>query len=281
MNTLSIFWLREAKIAGIPIRIAHSHSTAGKGEVSRNLIKYALKPLSKKYANQFCTNSHYAGRWLFGKKFYASGKVNLVKNAIDVTSFAYNENIRNAIRIEFGISEKQFVIGNVGRFMYQKNHEYLIEIFNEIFKLKPDSMLLLVGDGPLKTRIESLVKNKGLVEKVIFTGISLDVPKLMEAMDCFILPSRYEGLGMVVVEAQTAGLPCYISTRVPKEVILTNHCKSISLDTSPKLWANMIYNDSLTFIRSSDVKKISEQGYNIGNEVKILEVYYDSIQKNS
>jgi glycosyltransferase involved in cell wall biosynthesis len=281
MNTLSVFWLREAKGVAVPVRIAHSHSTAGKGETKRNIMKYALRPFSKRYPNQYCACSHYAGRWLFGDKFYVSGKVNLVRNAIDTRAFIYNEADRAEMRAELGISD-ELVIGHVGRFMFQKNHEFLIEIFAEVIKLQPNSILLLVGDGPRIEEMKHIVANKGLYDKVVFTGVRRDVPKLMQAMDCFVLPSRYEGLGMVVVEAQTAGLPCYISNEVPSEaVLIPNQCKTLNLESSPKNWAIRIVEDARSYQRVSNLQEINEQGYDIHNEVKVLEEYYKSFPLNS
>jgi len=276
MNTLSVFWLREAKKAKIPVRIAHSHSTAGKGEFKRNLMKYALRPFSKRYANNFCACSEYAGRWLFGNRFYETGKVKLIRNAIDVEAFRYNEAVREKMRMELGISDK-FVVGHVGRFMYQKNHEFLIEIFAEICKQKPDSVLLLVGDGPRREKIEKLVADKGLSEEVIFTGNRNDVPKLMQAMDCFVLPSRYEGLGMVVIEAQTAGLPCYISDMVPDEVILLPElCKPMKLNDHSEQWAYKIRDLVFKTKRNNQTQSIIECNYNIRNEAKVLRSFYES-----
>ena len=278
MNTLSIFWLREAKKAGIPIRIAHSHSTAGKGETLRNLIKYTLRLFSKVYASHYCACSHYAGRWLFGNYYFDSGKVIILRNAIDANAFEYKKTVRGAVRREFGIGN-ELVLGHAGRFMYQKNHTYLIKIFEQVHKLYQDSKLLLVGDGPLKISIEQMVKLKGLKDKVIFTGTRTDVPRIMQGIDCFVLPSRYEGLGLVAVEAQASGLLCYVSNEVPNEAILTNHCKSLSLKLAPELWARQIIDDLVEYKRSSDIRWVIEKGYNIEQEVKKLEEYYLSIVK--
>jgi len=279
MNTLSVFWLKEAKKVGIPVRITHSHSTAGKGETKRNLMKYALRPFAKMYPNQYCACSHYAGQWLFGNKFYASGKVNLVRNAIDTNAFAYNEADRAAARAELGIGE-QLVVGHVGRFMWQKNHEFLIEIFAELHKLHPSSTLLFVGDGPRREEMKRMVADKGLAKNVLFVGIRRDIPRLMQAMDAFVLPSRYEGLGIVAVEAQSAGLPCYLSKEVPIEAVLTNQCKSLSLEDSPGVWARQIIDDLGAYQRESDIKAINEQKYDIREESKILEQYYEDILQN-
>jgi len=275
MNTLSIFWLREAKKAGVPIRIAHSHSTASKGEFIRNIIKFSLRPFSKIYANQYCACSLYAGQWLYGSNFYNSGKVNYVKNAIDTDKFFYSEINRNMIREELNLNGK-FVIGHIGRFVYAKNHEFLVNIFIEICKLHSNSILLLIGDGPKKEKIENLIKKKKMHDKVIFTGLRTDIPKIMHAMDCFILPSRYEGLPIVVIEAQTSGLPCFISDKISPEIFITKQCIKINLDTSPESWAKCIMYNMESYKRASFIDEISTKGYNIKFEFETLEKLYQS-----
>ena len=148
LNTLSVFPLFAAKLAGVPVRIAHSHSTSNKKEWKKNILKNILRPFSKVFATDYFACSEYAGRWLFGNKTFEEGKVTIIKNAIDVDKFKYNEEIRNKIRKQLNVEEK-FVIGHVGRFMEQKNHEFLIDIFNKIHMKRKESILLLIGDGPL------------------------------------------------------------------------------------------------------------------------------------
>ena len=276
MNTLSLFWLRKAKTAGVPVRIAHSHSTAGKGEAKRNLMKYTLRPFSKRYPNQYCACSEYAGRWMFGNSFFASGKVHVIHNAIDTNAFAYNENDRAETRAGLGIRD-ELVVGHVGRFVTAKNHEYIISIFEQVRMLRLNAVLLLVGDGPRRSEMEQIVRDKGLSEKVIFTGVRTDTPKLLQAMDCFVLPSRYEGLGIAVVEAQAAGLPCYISKEVPGEVVLTGLCQVLSLQSHAENWAKEIVNYPAYGKRASPTQAINKQGYDIREEAKGLEAYYLSL----
>lgn len=170
INTLSVFPLRAAKKVGIPVRIAHSHSTTNKKEWKKNLLKQILKPFSKKYSTNYMCCSEHAGRWLFGDKTYDEGKVYLLNNAIDLGRFKYDKRIREKKRKELGIKEDTLVIGNIGRFVAQKNHTFLIDIFNEYQKKNNNSILMLIGQGLLMDEIKSKVKTLNLESKVLFLG---------------------------------------------------------------------------------------------------------------
>ena len=154
INALSVFSLWAAKCAGVPVRIAHSHSTSNKKEWKKTLIKNLLKPFSKVFATDYFACSELAGRWLFGKKVFNAGKVTIINNAIDLDKFKYNEKIRKSKRKELGINDDTLVIGHIGRFVKQKNHDFLIDIFNEVYKKNNKAILLLIGQGPLKEAIE-------------------------------------------------------------------------------------------------------------------------------
>ena len=194
INALSVFPLRIAKKAGIPIRIAHSHSTSNKKEWKKNILKMILRPLSKLYANNYFACTEYAGKWLFGKKVVERKELNVINNAIDLKKFEFNENTRKALREEFGIKDDTLIIGHVGRFMKQKNHEFLIDVFEKAIKQDDNIYLILVGQGPLEDKIKEMAKEKGIENKILFLGQRNDVNKLYQAMDIFVLPSLYEGL---------------------------------------------------------------------------------------
>ena len=170
LNTLSVFPLRAAKKAGVPVRIAHSHSTTNKKEWKKNLLKQILRPFSKVYATDYMCCSELAGRWLFGNKEYDKGNVYLLNNAIDLDKFKYDEQLRNKKRKELNIKDDTLVIGHVGRFVEQKNHRFLIDIFNEVHKQKENSILLLVGQGPLMEEMKEKVKTLGIKDSVKFLG---------------------------------------------------------------------------------------------------------------
>ena len=194
INALSVFPLRIAKKAGVPIRIAHSHSTSNKKEWKKNILKMILRPLSKLYANNYFACTEYAGKWLFGKKVVERKELNVINNAIDLKKFEFNENTREDLRKELGIKEDVLVIGHAGRFMKQKNHEFLIDVFEKAIKQDDNIYLILVGQGPLEDKIKEMAKEKGIEDKILFLGQRNDVNKLYQAMDIFVLPSLYEGL---------------------------------------------------------------------------------------
>lgn len=243
MNTLSVFSLYAAKKVGVKIRIAHSHSTSNKKEWKKNIIKNMLRPFSKIYATHYFACSELAGRWLFGNKTFDQGKVTIINNAIELERFKFNENTRKELRQELGL-EKNFVVGHIGRFMTQKNHTFLIDIFNEVQKRRPEARLLLLGDGPLYDEILKKVEDLGLTEKVIFEGVHKHPERYYQAMDCFVLPSLYEGLPVVGIEAQANGLKCYLSSEMTKETKILDTTQFLSLSEGDKAWAERISADS-------------------------------------
>jgi len=277
MNTLSVFTLFAAKQANVPVRIAHSHSTAGKGEgeFARNLMKYSLRPFAKLYPTHLFACSEYAGRWLFGNKAFNKRKVAVFNNAIDASKFVYNEEIRNKVRNGLGINKK-FVVGHVGRFVTAKNHNFLLDIFNEVHKKNKNSILLLIGDGELKNNIERKVNNLNLQDNVIFLGNRNDVSELYQAMDVFVLPSLYEGFGMVAVEAQFAALPTIVSTKVAIETKLTNFVDFLNLSYKAEMWAENIL--SKQFYKRIDIsEEMGMSNFVINNEAGNLEKVYEKL----
>lgn len=268
INTLSVFPLYAAKKAGVKVRIAHSHSTSNPKEVLRNIIKYILKPLSKKYATDYFACSEFAGRWLFGNKAFDKGKVTIIHNAIDIDKFKFDEKARKSIRQELEIAEDTLVIGHVGRFMKQKNHTFLIEVFNEVHKENPNSKLILVGEGPLLEKIKEKAKKLGLNDSVLFLGQRKDVNKLYSAMDVFCLPSLYEGLPVVGIEAQAASIKCIFSNNITAETVISKNTDRLKINR--KMWVDAIVASSA---QSQKKTKINIQ-YNIHNNVDLLEKMY-------
>ena len=194
INALSVFPLRIAKKAGVPIRIAHSHSTSNKKEWKKNIVKNILRPFSKVYANHFFACTKHAGEWLFGKKIIERKELNVINNAIDLKKFEFNEKTREDLREKFGIKEDTIVIGHIGRFMKQKNHDFLIDVFNELIKKNENSILMLIGQGPLLNDMKQKVRDLKIEDKVKFIGQVTDVEKYYNIMDIFLFPSIYEGL---------------------------------------------------------------------------------------
>lgn len=279
INTLSIFPLRIAKKVGIPVRIAHSHSTTNKKEWKKNLLKQTLRPFSKVYATDYFACSEHAGRWLFGNKTFDKGKVFILNNAIDLDKFKYDENVRKEMRKELNISDDTLVIGHIGRFVEQKNHRFLIDIFNELHKQNDNSILLLIGQGPLMEEIKQKVNSLNLTDSVKFLGQRNDVNKLYQAMDVFIFPSLYEGLGMVLIEAQASGLPCIASTEVPIIAKVLNNTEFIELEEPINIWISKI-NEIINCNRKIDLEIVRNLGYDIKIESKKLENEYTKILQN-
>lgn len=277
INTLSIFPLFAAVCAKIPVRIAHSHSTTNKKEKKKNIMKLVLRPFSKLFATNYMCCSELAGRWLFGNKEYNKGNVYLLNNAIDLDNFIYNDKLRSEKRKELNIDNDTFVIGHIGRFVTQKNHNFLIDIFQEIHKERENSILLLAGQGPLMNDIRTKVELLNLSDSVKFLGQRNDANLLYQAFDVFVLPSLYEGLPVVGVEAQSAGLLCILSSDMTKETKVLETTKFISLDCDAKTWAKTILENYKTFKRVNTKEEISKNGFNIKKEVSKLEEKYNEL----
>ena len=270
MNALSGFALFAAYLANAKIRILHNHTTDSKEEKLRSFIKRMLRPFAKLFANQYWACSNLAAEWMYGKKVVDENKVTIINNAIDLDRFKFDKEKREKFRKEFALKDC-FVIGHVGRFLKQKNHEFLIDIFNEVVKRKENARLLLIGDGKLRPQTESKVKELGISNKVIFLGNRNDVADLYNAMDVFVLPSLYEGLPVVGVEVQANGLPFICSTEVTKEILLTDNIKLISLQQPLKDWCNEIENEKRKDLNIND--KLLKK-FDIKQEGKTLEKLY-------
>lgn len=277
MNALSVFTLFAAWLAKIKVRIAHSHSTTNKKEWKKNLIKNVLRPFSKVFATDYFACSELAGRWLFGNRNFNKGKVTIINNAIEVEKFLFNEEVRNQMRKELNIEDK-FVVGHVGRFVEQKNHTFLIDIFYEVQKEKPESVLLLIGDGPLYNVIYQKVERLGILDKVIFAGGHKHPERYYQAMDVFVLPSLYEGLPVVGIEAQANALPCLFSDTITKEILVNDNVHLVELAMDSKKWANKILKFVLLDFRTKNNKIINSK-YDINHETSKLIKKYLNIKE--
>lgn len=248
--------------------IVHSHNTLnGKNKIKSWLVKLA-KPILNLYATDFLSCSQKAAKDMFTKKVLKE-KTIIIKNGINVEKFKFKEEIRKKVRKELNI-EEEFVIGNVGRFTKQKNPEFLIECFNEIHKIDNNTTLILVGEGELENKVKQKVDDFGLTENVRFLGFREDVNEIMQAFDVFLLPSLFEGLPIVGVEAQAAGLRCVMSDTITKEVDQSNHVKFLNLEKdSLQDWANEILRNK-EYARQEIYNKILESGYDIKDTAKTL-----------
>lgn len=273
MNTLAVFSLFPAWLAGAHQRILHNHSTAVRSEGMRSVMKMILRPFAPLFANRYAACSRLAGNWMYGKKMMESGRVTIINNAIDLEEYAFSPEIRQQYRNELHIPDDTLVIGHVGRFMYQKNHAFLIEVFREVVKKHPNTILLLIGDGELRPAIEAKVQDYHLSDKVRFLGLRKDVKKLYNCMDVFVLPSWYEGLPVVAVEAQANGLPCIFSNQVTKESCLTSTMKYLGLKDSIDTWVQSILRED--YQRNADaIQELTEEGFDIIKQTDSITMYY-------
>lgn len=258
------------------ITISHSHTTSvekgNKFYYLRSLIRFPLRwRADYKFA---CSIS--AGEFLYGKKGIKRSDFFILNNSILAKSFIFNLEKSNLVKTQLGM-KNQYVIGHIGSFQKVKNHVFIIEIFKELKKLNPNSILLLVGDGPLRKEIETKVERMGISDSVKFTGVRSDIPDLLQAMDVFLFPSLYEGLPVTMIEAQASGLPCVISDTISPEVKITDNVEFISLDKSPKYWAERVLSYQKGFIRKDTSSEIIEANYDIVENAKMMQEFYLSL----
>lgn len=270
MESLGKFYFKVAKKHGVPVRIAHSHNSATEPTL-KGKVKGVLAKGFPKYATHYFACSELAGRFMFGNRNFT-----VIKNAIDLSRFQYNEGIRVAMRKEMNLNNK-FVIGHVGRFCTQKNQKYLVDIFEQIRKQKSNVVLLLIGKGELLEEVKAYVAEKSLSESVRFLGVRDDVNKLYDAMDVFVFPSLFEGLGIVAIEAQVSRLMTVCSDVVPKEANVTEYYKAIPLQESPERWAEEICEYADGYEKKDVTDKIRNAGYDIKKSALMLQQFYQGV----
>ena len=270
--------MKQAKITGIRKRIIHAHNTqlmqTGKRRYFYSLMHHYWKNHISRYATDFWACSESAGEFFYKAPILKGKAFKIIHNAIETEKYAYDSVTRKQIRETYNL-ENRYVIGHVGRFQYQKNHEFLIDIFYEYLKLDSRAVLMLVGQGEEEDAIRQKVINLGIEKSVLFMGVRTDVNRLLQAMDVFLLPSRFEGLPLVLIEAQTAGLKCFASKDVITEAAdLTGNVEFISLKEDADIWAGKIYSQSEQFLnRTQYVKLIIEAGYDIRTEADKFKAY--------
>ncbi len=271
VRSTAAIYLKIAQKHGL-LTIAHSHSTSsGKGitGIIKNVLQYPIRYI----ADYLFACSSSAGEWLYGKNVLQKQNFIILNNGIDIERFLPNLEDRNNKRAELGL-EGKFIVGNVGRFDYPKNHMFLIEIFKVVHDRNKDAVLVLVGDGELRTQIEKKIIDMDLQENVIITGVRIDIPQLLQAMDVFLFPSLFEGLGIVTIEAQAAGLQCIVADTIPQEVFITDLIQAVSLKASPQEWANIILSSTLKSNRRDTYEEIKRAGYDIKRTAKRQEEFY-------
>lgn len=271
-DCMSAVILKAAKKHGIPVRIAHSHNSKQEKNL-KLLIKLFYKRLIPKYSTDLMACSQEAGEWMFGNH-----KFQVVRNAIDAQSYIPNEIVRDQVRKQYRV-EDELLIGHVGRFSYQKNHDFLIDFFDAVQK-KQSAKLILIGGKSLRSEDENLlevirskVRSLRLEEKVIFAGICDNVDDLMQGMDAFVFPSHYEGLPVTLVEAQAAGLPCIISESVSSDSVLSDRVTQVPLTNSADEWAEIIVHEAQKG-KKNTLQQIRAAGFDIKENASRLEKWY-------
>ena len=256
--------LRMAKKYDVPIRIAHAHNS-NQIKNTKYLLKLFYRGIIPKYATKLFACGDKAGTWMFRTK-----KFKVLNNAIDAKQYVYSSTVAAEVREMLGILPDELVCGHVGRFMTQKNHDFLLRVFAQM----PDyTKLLLVGDGELRKPMEKLAEELGVRNRVLFMGIRDDVNRLLQAMDVFVFPSLFEGLPVSVIEAQAAGVPCILSDQVSRESKLVDEVEFLSLNESTEAWVQHI----LRYQPGSKANTygiICDAGYDIVKNAEWLQNFY-------
>lgn len=256
--------------------IQHSHSTSDANLGHAGIKKILEFPL-RFQADYLMACSDEAGQWLFGKDVLKRKNYKTVKNAIDGEKFYYNPDVRAEVRNELNIPDGCFVVGNVGRMTPQKNQFWVLKVFREVLRKEANSKLLLVGDGTLEGDLLKEADELGIREACMFVGARTDTDRLYQAMDVFLFPSLWEGLGIVAVEAQVSGLPCVVSENVPKSAdIGAGLYKQVSLNRDEEKWADEILKNQ-NYPRTYAKVKLKQSGYEIRDTASLFELFYINV----
>lgn len=265
----NIDWLKYAKKYGIKTRIVHSHNSKNMTTKIKYIFHKIHKIFLKKYATNFWACSEEAGKWFYNKSIRKSNLYKIINNAIDIKEFSFDEKIRKNYRKEMQLDNK-LVVGHIGRMHFQKNQNFLIDIFYEINKINANTHLLLIGKGEDEQKIRTKVKELNLENSVTFLGIRNDIKKIMQVMDIFVFPSLFEGLPLVLVEAQANGIDIYASKEgISQTAKMSKNFEFISLNQTAQEWAKIIL--SKKHIRKNNKDEIKQSGYDIQEEAKKME----------
>lgn len=269
INTMGVFPLFAAWLARVPVRICHNHSTAHRSEGKKSLMKLLLRPFSRMFATHCFACGDTAARWMFGDRPVDAGRVTILPNAIDLARFRFSAADRAAVRAEIEAGETATVVGHIGRFMFQKNHAFLLQLFQALLALQPDAILMLAGEGELLEDTRELAEQLGISGSVRFLGVRGDANRLYSAMDVFCLPSFYEGLPVVMVEALANGLSCVVSDQVTRE-LNAFAVQQLSLEAGEACWAQAL----CAAKRAIAAPDAFYEQFDITQTVKRLEAFY-------
>lgn len=266
--------LEAAKAFGCVVRILHSHNT---GYMTSNQVKAHLGNMLNRKASALTTNrfacGKEAGQWMFGDDFGYRPEDFILRNAVDCSKYRYDFKIRQSVRDELNLDDEKRVCINIARLAPVKNHSFLLEAFSKALQQDKELVLLIVGDGALKDELSNKIGSLGISDNVKLLGFRKDVADLLQAADCFVMPSIHEGLPFVLVEAQAAGLPCLISDGVTKEAALLPTTVEAGLDCPLSVWAERIVEvaDAERFAEPACL--LAQRGYDLQTEIKRLEEY--------
>ena len=267
---LPFIWI--AQKAGIRSRILHSHNSS-----VNSFIKYCGHKICKMLFNNSATSylacSHLAAKWLMPQKVLKNNNFKIIKNGIDVSKYRFDCEIRDVKRKELGV-EDRIVLFNIGRLNNQKNQTFLLDVFKLVHEKKPNSVLIVAGDGDLKEELARKTELLGLKESVMWLGNRNDIPELLSAADVFLLPSLFEGLPYTIIEAQASGIKCVISNTISEECVITDLVKREGFNA--RLFANLTIEqyENNRINREEYAQLIRNAGFDIGNTVKELEEIY-------
>ena len=262
----------------VPVRIVHARNNnigaGGKGRPIKVLAHQICKRLFDWMATVRLANSELSAAWLFRKSDIEKNRVHVLKNGIDAKAFAFNPAGREQTRKALGL-ENAFVVGHVGHFSYQKNHAFLLSVFAEIARREPKAHLLIIGEGDGKAEVQEQAQRLNVSDKVFFYGATENVPPLLWVMDAFVFPSRFEGCGNALLEAQAAGLPCFASKGViPQDVAVTPLMCWLALSDHPAQWAEAILANRGKTPRLAHDAEIIQAGYDLSAMADSLKQIY-------
>lgn len=275
-NALRAVHLLMARLAGVKVRVVHSHNTSMQttSRLSR-MIARVMKHIFPLSCTHFFACSDAAARWLFPPCIWKKKKYTLARNGVDLDAFRFDAETRRDLRRKLGVEDHQLLLGHVGRFMPQKNHAFLLEIFAEAAKKRDDIRLMLIGEGPLKEEMEKKAAALGIAGRVIFTGGVSNVGDYYQAMDAFIMPSLFEGLPVTGVEAQAAGLNCIFSDTITRELAITDLARYLPInDIQPWVQAVCALENSAS--RRDVQAQIIENGYSLKDTAAQLRRFYQT-----
>lgn len=270
MSELGYFAFQEAEKRGVPVRICHAHNAPHGWDIKmimRNYFKKAMMP----YLTHLFVCGRESGLWLFGKE--NESRFIYLNNAVDAGLFRLQPSVGEQVRQELGLKDN-FIVGHVGRFDEQKNHEFLLDIFMKLEASHPQAVLLLIGDGKLRQRIEEKAEALKVKGKIHFLGTRTDINRLMQCMDVFLFPSLFEGLPLTMVEAQAAGNLCVISEEIPAECIITDNVRRISLRKTAEEWAQEVWEEASSYQKQDTYELIGERRFDVKKNAQELEEFY-------